>query len=124
MDIHKVEVALEYQEDINIVKEYNHFIFKYQSIQDEIIQELSKCPILILEDKYEYCVIKNINIQLNQRHHQQYTLYCDLYNKAFGINEYAKEITLSELCNNILNKNIRIIIDKSELNSLCRLLKI
>ena len=127
MNTYKVNISLEFQKELDILKAYNNIIKKYQDLQKNIIQELSKFSTLILENKFEYLIFKNIGIQLKQRSHQQYILnYICADKHILGITG-NDELTLSQLCDEIssIGKNdVRIIIDEKEFNNICKLLKL
>lgn len=127
MNTYKVNISLEFQKELDILKTYNNVIKKYQELQNNIIKELSKFSTLILENKFEYLIFKCIDIQLKCRSHQQYMLNYISGNKHTLSITGGGELALSQLCNEIsgIGKNdVRIITDEKEFNSICKLLKL
>ena len=127
MNTYKVNNSLEFQKELDILKAYNNIVSKYQELQNSIIKELSKFSTLILENKFEYLIFKNIDIQLKYRSHQQYILNYIFADKPALRIIGNDELTLSQLCSLIssIGKNdVRIITDEKEFNSICKWLKL
>lgn len=127
MNTYKVNIALEFQKELDILKAYNNIISKYQELQNNIIKELSKFSTLMLENKFEYLIFKNIDIQLKCRSRQQYLLNYIFVDKSVLSITNTDELTLSQLCSLIagIGKNdVRIITDEKEFNSICKFLKL
>jgi len=127
MNTYKVNISLEFQKELDILKAYNNIISKYQELQNNIIKELSKFSTLILENKFEYLIFKNIDIQLKCRSHQQYLLNYIFVDKSVLSITNNDELILSQLCSLIAGigkTDVRIITDEKEFNSICKFLKL